>query len=251
MKHRVVAAVFLIAIGHLRAADNPPRFEVATLKQAFPAGDSYPITLGTVEGSRLILSNVTLSDCLKFAYGLVSDDQIAGPDWIRSKTVLFDIVAQVAAGTPREQLLLMTQSLLAERLGLVLHHEENEVHYLALVPAKGGPKMPAADMSQSRNNSGGRGHVTGNRVSMLLLAGLISRMEQVIVVDRTGLAGEFQVKLLWAPGSGGVTAAPEDTAARASLFAAVQEQLGLRLESRKGPLDVLVVDRAEKTPADN
>lgn len=251
MKYSIVAAIFLTVPGHARAADTSPRFEVATLKRAFPAGDSYPITLGAVEGSRLILSNVTLSDCLKFAYGLVSDDQIAGPDWIRSKAVLFDIVAQVPPGTPREQLLSMTQSLLAERLGLVLHHEQKEARYLALVTAKSGPKMPAADLSQSRNNSGGRGHVTGNQVSMLLLAGLISRMEQVIVVDRTGLTGEFQVKLQWTPGSGGVTAAPEDTATGASLFGAIQEQLGLRLESRKGPLDVLVVDHAEKIPAEN
>jgi len=234
------------------AADNAPRFEVATLKQAPPpVGESYPITLGLVNGSRLNLTNVTLSDCLKYAYGLVSDDQISGPDWMWSRALLYDIVAVVPPDPPREQVMLMTQTLLAERLGLVLHHEQKEMKYLALVPGKNGPKMGAADLSQPRNNSGGGGSVTGNRVSMALLASLLSRLEHQIVIDRTGLSGEFQVTLRWARGSGGTGAVSDDNSAGPSLFTAVEEQLGLKLEARKGPLDAVVVDHAEKVPAEN
>jgi len=250
-----IAGLILLAfVAQAGVADSAPRFEVATLRQSPPPeGDSYPITLGVVSGSRLNLTNVTLSDCIRFAYGLVSDDQIAGPDWIRSKAVRYDIVAVVPPDTPHEQLLLMTQSLLADRLKLVLHHEHRELRYLALVPGKNGPKMEPAveDPAQPRNNSGGSGRLTGNRVSMALLATLLSRLEQQMIVDRTGLTGEFQVTLRWTPGTGSAAMASDETAAGASLFAAIQEQLGLRLESRKGPLDVSVVDRAERTPSEN
>ena len=228
------------------------RFEVATLKQSPPPqGDSYNITLGAIKGDRLYLTNVTLNDCVKFAYDLVSDDQISGPDWIRSKALLYDIVAVLPPNTSHEQVTRMTQSLLEDRLKLVVHREQREMKYLALVPGKDGPKVPPADTSQERNNSAGTGHVTGNRMSLGSMAMLISRMEHQIVVDRTGLSGEYQIKLFWAPGSAGADVTPAQDSAAPSIFAAVQEQLGLKLESRKGPLDVVVVDSANKVPAEN
>jgi uncharacterized protein (TIGR03435 family) len=252
MKNWLAIAMLLALSGAGFAADSGPRFEAATLKQAPPpAGDSYSITLGAINGSRLNLTNVTLSDCLKFAYGLVSDDQLVGPDWISSKMLLYDIVAVVPPDAPHEQVMAMTQALLAERLGLQVHHEQKELRYLALTEGKSGPKMPVADASQPRNNSAGSAHLTGNRVSIALVATLLSRMEHQIVIDRTGLGGEFQVSLKWVPGSTGTGTAPEDNAPGASLFTAIQEQLGLKLESRKGPLDVLVVDHADKVPAEN
>jgi uncharacterized protein (TIGR03435 family) len=110
--------------------------------------------------------------------------------------------------------------------------------------------LTPADTSQERNNSGGSGHITGNRASMGLVTTLLSRMEHQIVVNQTGLTGEYRIALRWAPGSGGADIAPADSTAP-SLFAAVQEQLGLRLESRHGPLDSIVVDHAEKIPAEN
>ncbi len=250
MKSAGIIVAFACAAGIFGA--DLLRFDVATLKQAPPPqGDSYNITLGAIKGGRLYLTNVTLNDCVKFAYDLVSDDQISGPDWIRSKVLLYDIVAVVPANTSHEQMIQMTQSLLAERLGLVLHREQRDMKYLALVPGKGAAKMLPADISQERNNSAGSGHVTGNRMPMGSLVMLISRMERQIVVDRTGLSGEYQIKLLWAPGSAGADATPAQDSTAPSIFAAVQEQLGLKLESRKGPLDVVVVDSAEKVPAEN
>jgi uncharacterized protein (TIGR03435 family) len=251
---RTISAIALLlasaCIG--QAADNLPRFEAATLKQAPPpTTDAYPITLGLINGSRLNLTNVTLSDCFKFAYGLVSDDQIKGPDWMWSKDSIYDIVAVVPANASREQVMVMTRSLLADRMHVILHQEQKEMKYLALTPGKNGPKMTAADLSQERNNSGGKGRVTGNRVSMPLLATLLSRMEHQIVIDRTGIDGEFAITLSWVPGSGGTGAISDDSVAGASLFSAVQEQLGLKLEARKGPLDIVVVDSADKVPAEN
>jgi uncharacterized protein (TIGR03435 family) len=249
MKFRAIAAG--LAFTAILFAADTPRFDVATLKAAPPPQGNYPIVLGAINDGRLNLTNVTLNDCVKFAYDLVSDEQVSGPDWIRSRDLLYDIVAVVPPGASHEQVIAMTQTLLADRMKLVLHHEQHEMKYLALVPGKDGPKMPRADPSQERNNSGGRGHITGNSASLGLVAMLLSRMEHQIVVDRTGLPGEYQIKLAWEPGSAGADVAPQETSNAPSLFVAVQEQLGLRLESRKGPLDVIVVDSAEKVPADN
>jgi uncharacterized protein (TIGR03435 family) len=254
MSTQIFLALLLVAAIQCSAGDDLPKFEIATLKLAPPPGESYQINLGTVRSGRLNLTNVTLGDCIKFAYGLVSDDQISGPEWIKSKTVLFDIVAEVPPDTPREKLLLMTEALLSDRLKLVLHREKRELRYLALVVGKNGPKMQRSidESPQSRDNSAGHGRVTGNQVPMPLLASFLSRSEHEIVVDATGLTGSFQVKLQWKPGTAGSpTAVADDDPDGASLYTAINEQLGLQLRSRKGPLDILVVDQAEKTPAAN
>ena len=247
--------VLILAVTvHCRAADGLPQFEIATLKLAPPPGESYQINLGTVRSGRLNLTNVTLGDCIRFAYGLVSDDQISGPDWIKSKTVLFNIVAEVPPDTSREKLLLMTQALLSDRLKLVLRRERRELRYLALVVGKNGPKMQRSidESPQSRDNSAGHGRVTGNQVSMPLLASFLARSEQEIVVDATGLTGSFQVNLQWKPGTAGSPTAESDEGGDgSSLYTAIKEQLGLQLRSRKGPLDILVVDYAEQTPVAN
>ena len=143
----------------------------------------------------------------------------------------------------------MLKTLLTERMGIVIHHEDKPMKYLALVRGKGEVKMTPADILQERNNSGGTGRLTGNRASLALITMLLSRMEHQVIVDQTGLIGEYQIQLHWAPGSG-TAGAPDDSTAP-SLFTAVQEQLGLKLESRNGPLATIVVDHADKIPAEN
>src|SRR4051794_35096237 len=125
-----IAALLLFALT-LQAG---PAFEVATVKTSPPPeGNLININLGRVQNGRVTFSNASLSDCIKFAWGIVSDEQLAGPDWIKSNTVRFDIVAQTAPDTPYEQIQLMVQALLADRLKLALHHEQKEMSYLALV----------------------------------------------------------------------------------------------------------------------
>lgn len=250
---RFSPAILIAAVLPVHAiAVDAPRFEVATLKQAPPPGvESYPITLGLVKGTRFYMTNVTMSDCLKYAWGLVSDEQISGPQWMWSRADLYNIEAVVPPDAPRELVMQMMQTLLAERIGLTVHHQDKDMKYLALVPGKDKPKMTPADTSQERNNSGGRGRVLGNRVSMPLLVMLLSRIEQQIVVDRTGLTGEYQISMQWAAGSGGTGAPASEDPSSPSLFTAVQEQLGLRLEAHKGPLDSIIVDRANQVPAEN
>src|SRR5689334_12926061 len=121
------------------------QFEVATVKRsAPPEGDTININLGRALNGKVELGNATLSDCIKFAYGLVSDAQITGPDWIKQGPVRFDIVGQAAPETSREQLLMMLQNLLAERLNLMVHREPRAIPHLELVPGKGKPNLPVS-----------------------------------------------------------------------------------------------------------
>lgn len=244
-----VALVRLIVLGLTPAlflTGAGPEFDVATVKQSPPPeGDTIQINIGGLRNGRLSFTNASLSDCLKFAYGIVSDAQLIGPDWIKSKDVRFDIVALIPPNTSRDQINLMLQNLLAGRLKTAVHHEQRQLPYLALIVGKNGSKLRETS-AQPDNNSAMRGRIASHSMPTLTLATLLSRFERETVVDMTNLKGNFEFKLEWTPDNG---IKPDDSGP--SLFAAVQEQLGLRLESRKGPLDVLVVDHAEKIPVDN
>jgi len=230
----------------LTAQTPLPQFDVATVRQSPPPpGNLININIGTLRNGKVTFENASLSDCLKFAYGLVSDDQLAGPDWIKSNAARFDIVAQAPAETTREQITLMMRELLRERLGVETHHEQKVLPHLVLTVAKNGPRLsePAAG-----NNSASAGRIDGNHMSMQGLSMLLSRFERQTVIDMTGLQGDFRLHLEWAPSS---TNAAADAPAGPSVFSALQEQLGLKLESRKDPIDVLVVDHADQKPTDN
>ena len=218
-----------------------------------PPGDRIDINLGTVLNGRLTLTNATVSDCVKFAYGLASDAQLAGPDWIRTGAVRLDVVGQAPAKTPREDMLKMLQFLLAERMNLVVHREPREMSYLALVPAKSGSKLTAVEPPTAPVNApSGPGRIDSPRMPMGTLARLLSRFERQTVLDMTGLPGFYRVNLEWSVENNRPGAPPDsDPAAGPSLYVAIQQQLGLRLEARKGPVEVLVVDSVSRTPAEN
>jgi uncharacterized protein (TIGR03435 family) len=262
MKSLVRSLPIVLAFVGVLTAQQRPEFEVATVKLSPPVGPGVPlnINLGSVNYGRVTLANVTLTECIQFAYGIVSDAQIAGPDWIKSRDVRFDIVAKTEAGTPRDQIQLMMQSLLADRLKLTLHHEARPLPFLALVVAKNGQKLlPAKEGVEPPSQL--PGHLSHPRMSMALLATLLSRFERQLVIDMTGLTGAFKVELQWTPDFVRNRATQDGPAPLLngqpvdpngpSLYTALQEQLGLRLESRRGPVDVLVVDHAERVPADN
>jgi uncharacterized protein (TIGR03435 family) len=238
-----------------------PQFDAATLKLSPPvqAGTPLAINLGALRNGVATLTNATLAECIQYAYDLPSNSLIAGPDWINSRDVRFDIVAKTSVDVPRDQVLLMMQNLLAERLQLKLHHEPREQSFLALVVGKNGPKLPPAKDAAIPPQIAGR--ILHPRMPMLMLATLLSRFERQLVLDKTELAGLFSVDLQWTPEvlreralQGGapptLNGQPVDVNGP-SIYTALQEQLGLRLESRKAPVDSLVIDHAEKTPADN
>jgi uncharacterized protein (TIGR03435 family) len=120
-----------------------------------------------------------------FAYSIPSKNQIAGPHWISSGDLQFDIVGKAAPDTPKNTLRVMTQNLLADRLKLALHREKKQLPFLALVIAKNGPKLPPANqgIQVPGQNSG---HLSHSRMPMATLANLLSRFERQTVMDMTG-----------------------------------------------------------------
>jgi uncharacterized protein (TIGR03435 family) len=157
---RAVLILLMVA-----AAARAQEFVVATVKSSRPTGpgELINISLGTFRNGWLVFGNASLSDCLKYAYGIVSDAQILAPDWVTSRAVRFDIVSEAPPETPLEKLRPMLQVLLAERLKLVLHHEQREISFLALVQAKGGIKMHEASAGAAYVSNGMRGRIVGTQ----------------------------------------------------------------------------------------
>src|SRR5882724_3805558 len=233
---------------HLTLMQALPAFDVASVKPAERIKtDTYNINLGKTNHGELTLGNATLSECLKFAYGFTDDIQLDGPEWIKRKgEFIYDIVAKAPADTPREQLQLMLRALLNERFKLVLHREQRQATYLALVQGKKGLKLEEADPALSGATGGPLhlGHIESKGIYMPMLATTLSRFMRQPVLDMTGLKGRYVVKLDWTPDPVDPDKAP--AGAGPTIYTAVQEQLGLKLESRKGPLEVIVIDHAEK-----
>jgi uncharacterized protein (TIGR03435 family) len=250
-------ALFAGLLAAVAASGQRPEFDVASLKPVVLDGaDTYTANLGTYRNGLVTLTNTTLAECIRFAYDITSDDLVSGPEWIKNKGVRFDILAKTAPDTSRSHALLMLRTLLEERFKLVLRAEPRVLSYFALSAPNGEHKMkPAQEPPVEVKNSLGLGHIYHNRITTLLLATLIARFTRTPVVDQTSIAGFFDVKLDWARDNTAPSAAPNapapEPADGPSIFEAVQKQLGLKLEKRKGPVDVLVVDHALQTPLAN
>lgn len=242
----VYLALFALAAS-LASAQS---FDVATVKLSPPPpGDTISINLGAFRDGTLTLTNVTLADTIKYAYELVSDEQLTGPDWIRRTR--FDIVAQAPPSTPPAQLHRMAQALLAERLHLVLRRDQKVLPHLALVPGRGGAKLKPSTQPQLQGIQT-RGRINHKQMPTSLLVSLLSRFERQTIVDHTGLQDVYEIKLEWAPDNSLAAAVPNAPPPdRPNLFEAVQQQLGLKLEARRGPLEILAVVQAAQVPEDN
>jgi uncharacterized protein (TIGR03435 family) len=217
-----------------------PGFEVASIKPNKSAGGISGIHVTT---GRVTMENVSLKKLTLWAYDIPDDREyaLAGPDLLTSEH--FDIQASFPAETPMERVRLMTQALLAERFKLALHKESRQLPMYVLVVAKNGPKIHAVE-DGSAKTSFRPGHFEATKIPMPHFADLLARFLVRQVVDETGLKGVFDFTLEWSPEE-------MKTGDGASLFTALQEQLGLKLEARKGPVEVLVVDHIEKAPTEN
>jgi uncharacterized protein (TIGR03435 family) len=199
-------------------------------------------------GGQIIFENVPLRECIGFASGIGADQDYAlsGPAWLASER--YDIAAKVPPNTPREQVLLMLRTLLGERFKLKIHRESKELRVYALVAARGGTKLKRASGAEG-NFTFRSGHIVGNALSMSEFANRLSGPVFKLgtpVVNSTGLTGTFDFMLDWTPDD-----IPVDGTAGPSLFTAIQEQLGLKLEPSKSRVEVLVVDYAERFPIEN
>jgi uncharacterized protein (TIGR03435 family) len=228
---------------------TPQAFEVASIKPASPDATERGIT--QTPGGRLSTSNATVKQLVYLAYQVMPVQVSGGPDWAGSAG--FDIEAKPAAPNPdRKQFRLMIQKLLADRFQLKFHMETKQLPVYELVVGKRGAKL-TEDKSENPEVSmrNLRGELHGVKATMPMLAGSLTRVLQRQVVDETGLKGAYSFTLQFQPDQ--VRSRADDSGAPdidgASIFTALQEQLGLSLKAGKGPVEVLVIDSAEKPSA--
>jgi uncharacterized protein (TIGR03435 family) len=236
------------------AADANPTFEVATIK---PSKPDEPGKMLTVRGARFSTVNTTTADLINFAYDVQAKQVVNAPGWVESDK--FDIDAQPdIPGTPNDrQLKAMVQKLLADRFQLKFHEDKKEMSAYVLTIGKNGSKL-----TKSEGDPNGLpalffrqlGYLTVRNATM---GNFVHLMQSAVldrpVVDHTGLEGKWDFNLKWTPDESqfagmGVKVPPPSDAADAPppLFTAIQEQIGLKLESGKAPVPVLVLDRLEK-----
>jgi bla regulator protein BlaR1 len=264
-------------------AASAPAYEVASIKPD-KSGDPRFKVMASPDG---LSANTTLQMLIRLAYG-VEDNQISGaPNWVNSDK--YEIEAKMDSATADSVRKLsedqrdparghMLQELLVDRFKLTLHRETKELPVYLLVVAKNGPKLQEAKPGEpdgdgikgpdGRSAVGGhfvrmgRGQLNGHSLGMADIVRLFSQQLGRTVVDKTGLTGNYDFTLQWAPdesqgprfkqpagGQGAGDSAPPESSGL-SIFTAIQEQLGLKLESQKGLVEILVIDHVEK-PSDN
>ncbi len=270
------ALVVIAASGLAQSRPSKPQFEVASIKPADP--NERGMRVGFQPGGRFVANGITVNFLIQQAYG-VRDFQISGgPGWMGSER--FNINAKPDAetadaiqkgnGNPFDRnstMAVMLEALLEDRFHLKMTHETREMPVYDLVVAKGGSKLkesavPTGDSSGRGGRpqiSMGRGLITFKAGPMEILATQLSNQLGRTVIDKTGLSGNYDFELKWTPDLGqqqlgprevgGPEAAPPVDANGPSIFTALQE-LGLKLESTKGPVEILVIDHVEK-PAEN
>jgi uncharacterized protein (TIGR03435 family) len=248
-----------------------PEFEVATVRPFAPQMPGGGLKMSGSEGDPGMVRMLAMSlhDLVVQAFR-VKDYQVEGPDWTRSQR--YDITAKVPPGTSAADRLLMEQNLLADRFGLAIHREPREVQVYALVVGRNGLKIqPAPEETGDAKKVGGYvrfrgiGHIEVVKISLSSFADMISRFVDHPVVDKTGVHDLFDFKLDFAvdpsllaiPGMAAKVAMEAKAAGRdtpdqdlPSIFTAIQT-LGLKLEPNKAPMDIIVIDHAEKIPIEN
>ena len=240
------------------AANANPGFEVATIKPSDPA---RPGKLFTVRGAEVITINTTLNDLITMAYSIHPKQISGGPAWLDSEK--FDVTGKPdVPGQPSiAQLKILFQKLLADRFQFKFHRDKKELAVYAITIGKTGQKFSKSD--RDPNGLPGlffRPPGTNLFVTNATIGEFANLMQSAVlekpVVDQTGLTEKYDFVLKWTPdpgqmlGLGGAPPPPADNVdAPPDLFTAIQQQLGLRLESTKAPAEVLVIERVDKPSA--
>ncbi|HVW10083.1 MAG TPA: TIGR03435 family protein [Bryobacteraceae bacterium] len=237
------ASVLMLVTAAGLLAQPGPRFDAAIVK---PNNSGTGVDHIRIGGGSVTIQNVSLKRLIGMANGVPEGRSylFSGPDWLDSEN--FDVLAKYPGGTPDAQVLQMLAGELEDRFALRMHRETKPFSAYALILETDGPKFHASTRQGAYRFSFQNGHAVGSAITMAMLGDRLARPDFGLdrpVVDQTGLTGLYDVTFDWKPGD------PDSPSA--SLFTAIQEQLGLKLEARKVPLEVLVVDHAEKTPQQN
>lgn len=273
----VLLPVFACSLA-AQTPDSQVVFEVATVKHGLPGDYSAAVSggPGTRDPTTYTVTNYPMSSLMGIAYG-INSYQLSGPDWMDVER--FTVTAKVPRGATKEQLGPMMRNLLIERFKLAAHFEKKEVAGYRLVVAKSGsklaaspgapkrdddPEKPPAPFKMTLDKEGYPELPPGRHYSMAIdhgrarwrfadesmeeFAGMLGAQIRQPILDATGLAGKYDFVVSWSYAA----MKPDATAdAGPSIFAALQEQLGLRLESHKIPVDTLVIEHMEKVPSEN
>ncbi len=251
--------------------ERQPAFEVASIKRDL-SGRPGPMFRMLPE---FTAERATLEDLVTAAYGVHDFQVMGGPGWITSDRYNIQAKSEGRAAFDQEYRRLQLrrmQTLLSDRFLLKVHRETKQLPVYELTMAKGGPKLqppncierepgdltiaPGKTMMDYCGSGGfsARGHYQASNANTAELAGALSFVLGRSVIDKTGIAGRFRMLLTFTPDVGSTllpdAGVPAGTDSAADLFTAIQEQLGLKLESGKGPVEVIVIDRAEK-PSEN
>ena len=261
-----IAGIVVAAASHLTAPQSKrPEFEVASMKPN-ASGDHRVVT--QYARGRLIVTGATLKDLMRAAYQLSDSQIIGGPSWMSSNR--WDVQAKAEETASQKQINEMLQRLLVERFQLKSHKETITGPVYDLVIVKSGPRFSEtkpdsrnsghdSQGSQARTSHGAGGHTVGKSMTMAQLAEMLAGFVGRPVIDKTGLRGQYDIALSWTPDPGQTAALADHTSPRRaeteatpsdpnapSLFTAIQEQLGLKMQSAKGRVEVLAVDGAQK-----
>jgi len=239
-----ITALLVLAAG-VWAQEPPaarPQFDVVSLK---PGDPNDPSSGGRSSPGGLQMRNAQVATIIRSAYGLNEYQLEGGPKWINSER--FTLEVKYAIGTPREKISLMMQSMLTDRFKLQVHWSKKTISQYTLIVAKGGPKVQNTSPDEPNRGASSQGPrlIKGQGLSMSRLADMLGGVVGVPVMDRTGLTGDYNFALDFAP-----QLDPKEGETLPSIFSALQERLGLKLESIKAPIDILVVDAIEK-PTEN
>jgi uncharacterized protein (TIGR03435 family) len=263
--HCQAGAVPAPAISHSEAAANSQVFDVAAIRQNNSDHTARSHIYSSPGDGSFRAINVPMKMLLQFAFGLPETRIFGGPEWLSS--IKFDVDAKadsivdarmstLGGDDARQEKQKMVRALLADRFKLIYHMETRELPIYSLVQAKGGSKLQASKSSGTTVDSwNNKIDVRGGDNSVALLAEELSKRLGRVVIDKTGIQGRYDIVLNWTPddgaappsnGGGGISAA---TDSGPSIFTAIQEQLGLKLESQKGSVQVLVIDSIDMPSA--
>ncbi len=249
-----ISLVTLCCGAPAQSAALPKAFDVASIRVNKTASDGRHHIYSNPAESQFRAVNLSLRDLLQFAFDLPDSQILGGPAWL--DLTMFDVDAKSDPsvdtqlhGLPGEQARiqkrLMVQALLADRFLLKAHPETRQLPLYALIVAKGGPRFKPSQVNGTTIDSWRTHlHVAGSDDTIGLLARALAQQLGGVVENRTGLSGRFDLSLQWTPDDA-VDSAPSSANAPPGIFDAIQEQLGLALESKKGPVPVLVIDRIE------
>lgn len=253
MRAAVAANLLLIASACLtfgQPAESVPAFEVASVKVSVPSSQGMRVQPNAITPSPggVTMLNVSLKAVVQWAYHMQSI-QVVGPDWIDSNR--YDIVAKAPGPASNQQLRQMVQTLLADRFKLAFRRETKEMQAYVVTVAKSGHKMkPSEGDGEMDAKPTGKGLIIAfTHVTLAQLAEMASSPLQGVVVDQTGLKGAWDFTLDASNFVGQPPADPQE--AIGMIIQILNEQLGIKIDQKRVPAEMIVVEHAEKTPTGN